>query len=537
MTSRILCLTALAGGFTFAAAAQITNEAALFTPEMLKLRATLSNEVAAAKQHARGPALEILKSETHRWEQEHAERRRTRNIKGIAVSEAALDALRKGTESLEAKGVVEFPENLRRELTEEFAKLKVRLDSAGAGKAEPIGEVETRAIASFRDAAAKAGVTIPADDETARLRFAEWLVAKPPPKIVDAPKAPDTAPETNAPPKFEPPPEFFASSGHGTNWVTAGRWTALSGGPNVFELVVFGATGKKTGRVENPISGRATEWTYESAVPLEVGNYTYRLHRDGTNDVVGVSEWPSIANGGKIVFHTKLVPRIPAETGFELQFTRERLLPIPVRTEPPGARIFVDGKPHAIDGKESHTPDTLILPAGKRAIRLVIDRYHEFEDKEFEVAEGRSISATLTPLKDIPSREITVDPRRAWANTNVKVAQGERIHLKVGGEWSCGKKGDMTDAGGYDPKKPKNSQYYIDPHNAPKQLDTAPYGALLVRIGTNKISSIGSARGFVAGSAGVLMFDINESADPPHRRDNRGELIVTVEVHPPAPVR
>ncbi len=536
MTARILCLAALTGSLTWAAAAQITNEAALFTPAMLKLRATLSNEVAAAKQHARGPATEILKSETHRWEQEHTERRRTRNIKGIAISEAALDALRKGAESLEARGVVEFPANLRRELTEEFAKLKVRLDSAGAGTAEPIGEVETKAIASFREAAAKAGITIPADDATARQQFAEWLVAKPPPKVVDAPKTTDTDPVTNAPPKFEPPPEFFASSGHGTNWGIAGRWTALSGGPNVFELVVFGATGKKTGRVENPISGRATEWTYESAVPLEVGNYTYRLHRDGTNDVVGVSEWPSIANGGKIVFHTKLTPRIPAETGFELQFTRERLLPIPVRSEPPGARILVDGKAHVIDGKETHTPDTLVLPSGKRAIRLVIPGYHEYEEKEFEVAEGRSMTVTLTPLKDIPSRELTVDPRRAWANTNVRVAQGERIHLKVEGQWSCGKKGDMTGPGGYDPKSPKNSQYYIDPKNAPKQLETAPYGALLVRIGTNKISAIGAARGFVAGSAGLLMFDINESPDPPQRRDNRGKLIVTVEVHPPAPV-
>lgn len=535
MTARILCLAALVGSLPWAASAQIANEAALFTPAMLKLRTALSNEVAAAKQHARGPALEILKSETHRWEQEHVERRRTRNVRGLAISEAALDTLRKGAESLEAKGVVEFPENIRRELTEEFAKLKVRLNAAGAGSSGPIGEVETRVIASFRDAAAKGGVTIPADDAIARGQFAEWLVAKPPPKVVDAPKTPEAAPETNAPPKFEPPPEFFASSGHGTNWTTAGRWTALSGGPNVFELVVFGATGKKTGRVENPISGRATEWTYEPAVTLAVGNYTYRLRRDGTNDVVGVSEWPAIANGGKIVFHTKLAPRIPMETGFELQFTRDRLLPIHVGTEPPGARILVDGKPHVIDGKESRTPATLVLSAGKRAIRLVVPGYHEYEEKEFEVAEGRSITATLTPLKDIPSREIAVDPRRPWAPSNVKVAQGERIRLKVEGQWSCGKKGDMTDAGGYDPKNTKNSQYYIDPKSAPKQLDTAPYGALLVRIGTNKISAIGSARGFVAGSAGPLLFDINESPDPPQRRDNRGELIVTVEVYPSAP--
>ena len=281
--------------------------------------------------------------------------------------------------------------------------------------------------------------------------------------------------------------------------------------------------------------GRPTEWSYEGLRKLDPGDYAFRLRRIDKRDVVEVVEWPGPANGGRLTFRTKIVRMIPAPTGFELQCSTARPVSVPVKTEPAGARVFVDGKAYLEGGREARTPCTLNLPAGKYAVRITLEGHQDVEAKEYEVAEGRSIGARLSPLKDMPGRTVKVDPLRIWADTGVTVSKGDRIRLSVDGEWGCGKQGELTGPAGYDPSQLKFSHYYMNPRNGPKQIDGAPYGALLVRIGTNKISHIGTLRGFIAGNAGPLLFDINEEPDPAWRRDNRGALQIKVIAGPPTP--
>ncbi len=539
MTPRHPALLLVAAGLAVAASAHAAGDAALFTPEMLQLRATLSNQVAAAKEQSPGAVGDVLKAESTRWEQELAERRRTRNIKGIAVSEAALDALKTGAEALEKKGRVEFPGTLRRELADDFTKLKARIDTAAQEAATRTAAEEAKAVATFREAAQKAGVEIPADAPAAKQRFDAWLTATPPPPgapgggATAAAMTPEAAPQ--APAKPEPPPEFFAQSRPGAEWVTIGRWAAESAGPDIYEVEVFGEPGKKSGQKENPIAGRATKWTYEGVKKLDAGDFAFRLRRDGTKDAVEVVEWPGASNGGKLTFRTKLVRMIPAATGFEIQCSMAKPVSVPVKTEPAGAKVYVDGKAYLDGGREARTPFTMNLPPGAYSIRIALEGFQDLEAQGFQVADGKSIGARLSPLKDMPGRTIKADPQRIWADTGVTVNKGDRIRLSVEGEWACGKQGEMTGPAGYDPSQLKFSHYYMNPRNGPKQVDSAPYGALLVRIGTNKISHIGTTRGFITGNAGPLLFDINEEADPAWRRDNRGALQIKVIAAPPTP--
>ena len=534
MRLRIPAFVAVAAACVLAFGAAAADEAALFTPDMLRLRASLSNEVAAAKTRSSGAVAELLKAESARWDQELAERRRTRNIKGIAISEAALEALKAAADALEKKGRTAFPGTLRRELAEDFDKLKSRIDAAEREAGSEAAAAEAKAVAAFRDAAGKAGVEVPADAAAAKTRFDAWLVAAPPAPGGSATAA--TAPaEPAAPAKPEPPPEFFAQSRPGAGWVTVGRWSADSAGPDIYEVNVFGETGRKSGQKENPIAGRATKWTYEGVQKLDAGDYAFRLRRDGAKDAVEVVEWPGPSNGGKLTFRTKIVRMIPAPTGFEIQCSTTKPVAVPVKTEPSGARVYVDGKPYIEGGREARTPCTMNLPPGKYAIRITLEGHQDLEAKEYEVAEGRTIGARLSPLKDMPGRTVKVDPQRVWADTGVTVNKGDRIRLSVEGEWACGKQGELTGPAGYDPSQLKFSHYYMNPRNGPKQLDGAPYGGLLVRIGTNKIAHIGSGRGFIAGSSGPLLFDVNEEADPAWRRDNRGVLQIKIIAGPATP--
>lgn len=526
----------------FAAAAgtgRAADDAALFSPAMLNLRTTLSNDLATARSATLAAGGEVLKAETARWENDLAERRRTRNIKGIAVADAALDALKAASAALEKKGTVEFPANLRRELAEDFARLKTRIDAAEREASAAIAAAETKAVAAFRDAAQKAGVEVDADPATAKKRFDTWLTATPPAAGAAAPGPAGTvatpAPVEAVPASPEPPPEFFAQSRPGADWVTVGRWTAESTGPDVFEIAAFAGTGKKSGRKDNPIVGRATEWSYEGLRKLDPGDYAFRLRRIDKRDVVEIVEWPGPANEGRLTFRTKIVRMIPAPTGFELQCSTAKPVSVPVKTEPAGARVFVDGRAYLEGGREARTPCTLNLPAGTYSLRIALEGHQDLEAKEYVVAEGRAIGARLSPLKDMPGRTVKVDPLRIWADTGVTVNKGDRIRLSVDGEWGCGKQGELTGPAGYDPSQLKFSHYYMNPRNGPKQIDGAPYGALLVRIGTNKISHIGTLRGFIAGNAGPLLFDVNEEADPAWRRDNRGALQIKVIAGPAAP--
>ncbi|MCX7819592.1 MAG: PEGA domain-containing protein [Kiritimatiellae bacterium] len=524
-------------GLVIAAYGATSVDQALYGPEMMALRAAISNELAAAESRTREGRAQVLRQALADWETELAERRRTRNIRGIAVAEDARMALQRMLEELEKTGRVEWPSSLRRELTEPFQRLRDRMEGAERTGADLVAAAERAALERFRTAASRVGVSLPQEPDALRARFHAWL-REPPPSPPAA--APGTAPVARseaeppiaAAPRRTEPPEFFAQSRPGADWIDVGIWRAESRGPDVYEITVFGPAGERRGEKSNPVLGRTTAWSWRQNREVMPGAYSWRLRRLGTADVVDVIEWPSPSNDGRLIFRTRMPSRLPAETAFEVQYSTSRLVSVDIRTDPPGALIEINGQPHREGLREVRTPATVHVVPGTISMKLSLDGYQDAVAPALRVDSNRTITVKLAPLKDLPGRTVTVDAQSVWTDSGIAVRRGDRVRLSIEGEWSCGARGEMTGPQGYDPRDLRFSHYYLAGSGAPKQLESAPYGALLVRIGTNSPMAVAGSRGFVASAEGPLLFDINESTDPSHRRNNRGALKLKISVQP-----
>lgn len=537
----LFAVTALAAS----PSARSAPEPELFTPEMLQLRAAISNELATAKARAPNPKREKLVAAQQTWETELAEKRKNRNVRGIAIAESAVATIRDAIAALDAKGSFEFPATLRRELTEDFAKLKAEADALASSDPSALTAAETKCLGAFRQGAARSGATLTSEDAAALARMRTWLTETPPKAKPAAKPGTDAATTTEAAAAAnrdaplmavnkEPPKEFFAESRPGADWTTVGTWTAEIWGPDVFDIPVYGAAGKRSGKKMNPLVGRETRWTYEAARALEAGDYAFRLRRLDKHGVVDVVDWPTPGNQGTLSVRTHMVETVPAPTGFELQCSMGKGVVVPVKSEPAGAKVAVNGVTYQADGRDATTPFTMILPPGTYAIRITADGFQDLEAKSFEIKEGRQIVVKLQPLKDLPGKVVHVDPAKPWQESGVILKKGERVRLSVTGQWACGSKGEMVGPGGY-PNKIAYGHYYLDPRASPRQVDGKPYGALLARIGDGPIAVIGEGSGFIASAGGVLKFDINDALDPVARRDNKGALDVKVSVSAPTP--
>lgn len=520
---------------------------ALYTAEMLTLRTALSNELSAIDTRLRELQANALREALREWEAELAERRRTRNIRGIAIAEDARTALQRMLDELEKRGHLQWPPQMRRELVEYFTTLRERLEAAERSAAADKAAHEDRAIDRFRTAADRAGADLPADPDALRALFRTWLREPPPPSQPHRPTATDSTPATPplstaaaptaaaatalSPSPIEPP-EFFAQSRAGADWKTVGTWKADSAGPDVFEISVFRSAGLERGERQNPILGRTTTWSWHQVQEVSPGMYSWRLRRVGSADVVTVIEWPSPANQGRLMFRTRIPARIPSETAFEVQYSSAQLVSLELNTDPPGAWVEINGQRYREGVADVRTPCTIHVTPGTIALKLSLDGYEDAVAPALRVVSNRVISIKLTPVKGLPVKSVTVDPQTIWTESGITVRRGDRIRLSVAGEWSCGTKGEMTGPQGYDPRDLRFSHYYLQASAAAKQHEMAPYGALLARIGTNPIIAVGQSASFIAEAEGPLFFDINEAPDPALRRNNRGALKVSVIVTP-----
>jgi len=517
-------------------AEQLWNHPALFTPPMLELRARCSNELAATRSQP-SAALSIVREEISKWEQELAERRRTGNVRGIAVASDALKVLQTLVQKLERGERALLSEPLRHELREPFQELMARLDRAREQDVQRAEETTLRLAQSLREAAAAAGVELPTAPQTLTELFLKWLTAPPPPPTVaqsttgsGAAEPTRRAAEAASPKPAEPSSPYFATSRAGANWIPVGRWSAECRGPDVFEIKVFGPAHSTSGEKMNPIVGHATKWQYTQDIAVQPGTYAWRLKRLEEAETVDVVEWPTLQNDGRLVIRTRMPKQVPAKVAFQIEYSTAQVVDLRIESDPPEARVFVNGEPYREQLRDVRTPCTIHLPPGTYALRLSLEGYQDAEAKAFRLHTNTSIRVRLSPIENAPGPEVTVDPQRSWAPTGIQVNRGDRVRLAISGQWACGKKGEMVGPEGYDPSQTQFSHYYLNPREGPKQFDGAPYGALLVRIGEGPSFALGRTRSFVADRSGPLLFDVNEVADPSWRRDNRGALRIKVFV-------
>ncbi len=478
----------------------------------------------------------VLAAEYRKWSDELAQRERTRNVKGMAIATAAVDALKKSLESLAATGTATAPESTRAELAQPLAAIRAQLEAAQRA-ADPVFDA---ALAEFKKALAEAGVADPGDAEL-RAAFDRWVAAPPAPAKPAAgntPPAPGPAGVPTPPASVGAPSgDYFAQSGTAQGWQKLGRWTARISAMDIISIKVFEQEGRTSGKFENPLFGTLTPWTAEFTGKLRPGRYHFRLKRLPDHLPVDVEQWPTEANQGTLEFRTPMPEQKNLAIGFEIEYAgTEPLVAVSIETEPAGAQVEVDGMVYTEDGKPFRTPGVLQLPAGPHALRIFAEGHVEQKVARYEVREGAAISARLTPItaRTAPGRQLRVDPKVIWGPTGLTVPVGAKISVVAGGEWACGAKKEMCGPGGYPAGDVKFGHYYLNPRNSPRQVRDAPYGALIARIGTGLPFVVRVGQEWVAREAGTLQFDVNEETDPKLRSDNLGMLELRVQITPPA---
>ncbi len=505
-------------------------------PAWTSRRAEATRELAGIQKSKEQKIGAVLQAAQKEWDTELAARKRTGNVRGIAVANSALDAIQRAQSALAATKPIEWPAPLRRELAEPIGKVR---DTCATLEAEHAGQLQAarlKNLTQFIEAVRASDPDLVADDASAKALFERWLSGQPMKSAGPAKEKPSAGPVVGPAPEpapGQPPPEFFAESGFGAQWATLGRWTADMVAPDVVSIPVFNQPSAQ-GSQMNPMAGRSSPWRYESQSTIPPGIYAFRLKRMEHHKPVQVMTWPKNEEGGSLTVRTPNAPEWPLRVGFEIQYARSGdMIEVPVRTDPAGATVIVNGEPYREGGEDRTTPCTLRLPEGRYDIRIRAEGYQDEGAERIEIRAGSKIAIRLKPSTSSKVSKVRVDARSSWARTGVTLQKGDRVHIAAEGEWSANGK-DACGAGGY-PNTLKYGHIYLEPRNSPRQIADRPYGMLLGRIGEGKPFAIGAQGTLTAPADGPLAFDINEITDEDKRSDNRGQLNVTLTVSRPVP--
>jgi hypothetical protein len=518
--NRCLRLMALAGCVVGLARAEVDWAA----PEWTARHEAATRDLAATRAGADASARAAMEAVVREWEAEQSARRRAGNVRGQAVADAAVEIFRAAAEAMAAGRAPEWPESPRRELAEPIRALRGKLTDIETERNQAVADAEATHRESFLAAVREADATRIEDEASAERLFRAWLAGE----AMDAPGPGGTGGDATGEDPESAEPEFFAESGPGVEWTPLARWTADMMGPDILDIPVFDRKSEK-GRKLNPMSGRESDWAYEAITTIPPGVYAFRLRRMEDRHTVEVLSWPRPEPDGVLKIRTRNHPVVPARHGFELQYAPAgTLVSIPVRTDPPGVQVFVNGQPYREGGREFRSPGVIKLPEGTYALRLTVSGRQDVNAPAFEVKPGQKIEVRLPPLPGRAPMSLRADARAGWRDSGVQVKRGDRIQVEASGQWSAAG-GVMCGPDGY-PNTAEHGRFYLDPRNSPRQLRDRPYGMLLARVGDEPPIPVGARQAFAAPADGPLRFDINEAEDPKHRRDNQGMLDLKVIV-------
>jgi hypothetical protein len=425
--------------------------------------------------------------------QQYDEQKRLRNITGIAVARKAVSIFEDCLQQLEQKGSFQIPDSVRRELADSIAKFR-------QGK-QAIESEHEAALAELKSASAQrlAAVAAPVGEapgtDTAETLFEKLLAYVPPPKVEApataaadgeaAPGAPAGTPPLPAP--VQPAvPEIVASSGEADAWQSFARWRATASGLEVVRVPIAGRGEDETKSGFSPMTETQFETRYEAIEAIDPNEQAvFRVKSVPGQNPVEVLQWPSARNGWTIEFRIRPGATLPSEYSVELQ------------VNPAGLR--------------GAAPPAASAPAREAAPVATNRPSHSNRPNEL--------------------RTVVVTPRAGWRLSGVSVKKGDLLRMSVTGTWSCGARGEQTDARGYPPDE-RYRHYYLGGQIAKRQIANAQYGALLMRFGpTGPMGAIGTEASITAPQDAMLFFDVNEALDPPWREDNRGSLTVSIARH------
>ncbi len=531
-----------------------------WTPPLRALHAETAAGLARIDALRRRKLGELLDRTAAAAADDYETAKRVRNVRSMMVAREFGKAAEAAAAELASRGDFDAPADARRELKAPLDRLMADKAAIEEQAARAGRTILDRRLPAFSAAVRAQPGGEDLGEDALRRALERWAAASPPAEPAGAPPpspAPGGGPpgdgpqDVGTPPPDRalpaPPPGVIAQRGEATAWEAVGTWTAEMMGPDVLRLPVSGPAGTKEGSQVNILTGKASTWVYEAARPLPPGAGTaLRLKSLPDRKGVDVVEWPREANGGALVVRTQNAPSFPSPHGFELQAAagaatadagpraaRDRRVPVPVETTPPGAMVFVDGRAWMEDGEPARTPCRLLLPPGPHAIRLSLAGHLDRDVAGFEAAPGRRVVWSFQSEKSLPGKTVRVDAKKPWEPSGIRVELGQSFWVLAEGRWVCGSRGEPCGPEGY-PDGPAY-RHYAAGTDATRQLPDAPYGALLVRVGweeTRAKAVVGRERKLKSRSSGPLRFDINEGTEDDARKDNRGSLEVTVILLP-----
>ncbi len=463
-----------------------------------------------------------------------AEARRTRNVRAMAVENRAVELLRETAEEIEEEGRMSLPEDVRPELREFIDSLAREKAAIEERISERWKQVEEEIFNSFRELAlAQPDAEIDAD-ETLTPIFQAWLR--------DEDLGPRLAGNDRETEGTTPADRlYFAQTGDGKEWFTVGRWAADTPGTDIFEIPIYQGE-SRSGTQFNRMFRAESKWQYQHETGLQRGQpYAFRLRRIRNMEPVTVLEWPAQRGDWNLVVRTG---RQAGEYGFELQAAvreidpSERMVEVPVVTDPEGARVYVDGEFYFEPGGDSRTPLVLRVPQGRREITLEHDGYLSKRVSDIAIRPGAQIRHRFQHPSQLPGKTVNVTPRESWVRSSVEVETGDRLWLVPSGRWRIGSRGEMTGPEGY--SRQEFPHYYEEEL---RKTGKAPYGALLFKfaeeyygapadVEDRRALPLTETVSMRAPTWGPLWFDVNEKEDTALRRLSSGSLTVKVIVIP-----
>lgn len=526
---------------------------------------TISRNYASARKVSDDTRREALKAILAKRIEESelmlAERKKTRNVTGIAVATTAINMFQTAMTNLDLSGAFSLPASVRKELETTLSQAKDAAKPIEATFSNEMSRLEAVVLKQFISAV-KAGHPELSDQAIASKYAVEFRGLLTAPVLAPAP-APaagtnalsSAAGSTNANVSAtnQPPPDIIAASGEGQEWITAGRWIGAMRGMDVISVPVMQAAGT-TNRTEqfNSMSGKNSQLEYASVLSLSPNpGLVYRLKNVKGHIPVGVLEWPSAHNGHQLMVRTTPSERFPSMHGFELQVSVatgdvRRVLSagqpsaassdntpralLSLVTTPSGASIAVDGKPVTV----AVTPCKLKLALGAHAVRCSLPGYLDILAANLDVQSNQTFQGTFKADPRFARRAVSVPANAAkWVNAGISVSKGDTLVVYAEGTWSCTADHEAIGPEGY-PKDQKYMRYYGDPMQYIPQAADINFGALLMRLGDSApFYAVGSQFRLLITSSGGVSFDINEIQNQKLRKDNTGTLTVTAVVMPP----
>jgi hypothetical protein len=260
------------------------------------------------------------------------ERKKTRNVTGIAVATTAWDIFESARTNLEASGSFELPPKVRRELEPTVAEFKAARQKVEADFSNTKARIRKEHLDRFTSALCAVDPNLSGPEHEAAIaeRFDAMAgsAGRPPSAGTAGTNAASAkggvvAGVTNVQTAgaVAELPSIMGSSGNAEQWVTVGQWSGTMFGVDVISIPLMDMRqGTNTQTHFNPISGQNSTWVYSAAQALKpTPGLVFRLKRVADRGGVESLEWPSGGNEQALVVRIPPPGKMDSLPAFELQ--------------------------------------------------------------------------------------------------------------------------------------------------------------------------------------------------------------------------